>query len=138
MNDKELIELKNRIEAALSSTEIAIKEALKYTNYADTAIEELPVGEIQLETTVVQRNFENLVQSRRLQLLLLEKIDDVIASADDNKKRHRTAKALEELVHFVRLLKHESEQSIANEQAMIQSTNELLSALDLMRNGLNR
>lgn len=136
MNDKELIELKRKIEAALSSIEIAIKEALKYTNYADTAIEEVPMGEIQLETTVAQRNFENLVQSRSLQLLLLEKIDDVIASADDNKKRHRTAKALEELVHFVRLLKHECEQSIANEQAMIQFTNEALSALDLMRGNI--
>ena len=94
------------------------------------------MGEIQLKTTVAQRNFENLVQTRSLQLLLLENIDDVIASADDNKKRHRTAKALEELVHFVRLLKHESEQSIANEQAMIQFTNEALSALDLLRGNI--
>ena len=137
MDTNKIFLLKERINGDIASIECKIKEALELIDYADADINELSMDEITFENTAQQRHFENLVQTRNVQVVLLETIDDMLASANDDKKRHRTAKAIEENVHFVRQLKHESEQVIYNEQQMLQSTNDILAVLDTMRNSFS-
>ncbi|MCR4662053.1 MAG: hypothetical protein K5765_08685 [Clostridia bacterium] len=136
MEEKELLALKENINKKLAVLEKEILETLDDYDYSDTPIDDLFLEEIPFETTVNQRYFENLLQTRKIELLLLEKIDDILSASNDKNKRHTNVKSIEELISFIRSIKHESEQAIDNENHMLKSMDDSLSVLKKLRTNL--